>query len=102
GYGGFAIASTPAWSPAIAAWCERGNLYAIANLQNGYKKSENWHRARRREHKQRVFDDFAAATDYLVANGLTSRHRLALRGGSNGGLLVGASLTQRPDLARAV
>ena len=102
GYGGFAIASSPAWSPAIAAWCERGGLYAIAGLRGGYEEGEAWHRAGRREQKQHVFDDFAAAADHLVTSGLTSRPRLALRGGSNGGLLVGAALTQRPDLARAV
>jgi prolyl oligopeptidase len=102
GYGGFAIASSPAWSPAIAAWCERGGLYAIAGLRGGYEEGEEWHRAGRREHKQRVFDDFAAAADHLVATGRTSPSRLALRGGSNGGLLVGATLTQRPTLARAV
>ena len=102
GYGGFAIASSPAWAPAIAAWCERGGLYAVAGLRGGYEEGEAWHRAGRREHKQRVFDDFAAAADHLVSAGLTSPARLALRGGSNGGLLVGAALTQRPDLARAV
>ncbi len=102
GYGGFAIASAPAWSPAIAAWCERGGLYAVAGLRGGYEEGEEWHRAGRRDQKQHVFDDFAAAADHLVDRGLTSRSRLALRGGSNGGLLVGAALTQRPELARAV
>ena len=102
GYGGFAIAETPAWSPAIAAWCERGGLYAIAGLRGGYEEGEAWHRAGRREHKQNVFDDFAAAADFLVSSGWTARERLALRGGSNGGLLVGAALTQEPDMARAV
>lgn len=102
GYGGFAIANTPAWSPLAAAWCDAGGLYALAGLRGGYEEGEAWHRAGRREHKQQVFDDFLAAADWLVANGLTSRDRLALRGGSNGGLLVGAALTQRPDVARAV
>jgi prolyl oligopeptidase len=102
GYGGFAIASSPAWSPGIAAWCERGGLYAIAGLRGGYEEGEDWHRAGRREHKQRVFDDFAAAATYLVDTGRTSPSRLAMRGGSNGGLLVGAALTQHPELARAV
>jgi prolyl oligopeptidase len=102
GYGGFAIAETPAWSPAIAAWCEQGGLYAIAGVRGGYEEGEAWHRAGRRQHKQNVFDDFAAAADFLVASGWTSRDRLALRGGSNGGLLVGAALTQHPDMARAV
>ena len=102
GYGGFAIASTPAWSPAAAAWCELGGVYAVAGLRGGYEEGEAWHNAGRRENKQCVFDDFAAAADHLVATGLTSRHRLALRGGSNGGLLVGAALTQDPAMARAV
>jgi len=102
GYGGFAVAETPSWSPAVAAWCEAGGLYAIAGLRGGYEEGEAWHRAGRRERKQVVFDDFAAAADFLVASGWTSRPRLALRGGSNGGLLVGATLTQRPDAARAV
>ena len=102
GYGGFAIASTPAWSPSIAAWCERGGLFAVAGLRGGLEQGEAWHHAGRREHKQNVFDDFIAAADHLVAAGLTSRDRLALRGRSNGGLLVGAVLTQRPDIAKAV
>jgi prolyl oligopeptidase len=102
GYGGFAIASTPAWSPAIAAWCEQGGLYAVAGLRGGYEEGDEWHHAGRRDRKQNVFDDFVAAADWLVRQGLTSREHLALRGGSNGGLLVGAALTQRPDLARAV
>ncbi len=102
GYGGFAITETPLWSPSIAAWCERGGLFAIAGLRGGLEEGEAWHHAGRREHKQRVFDDFLAAADHLVAAGLTSRRRLALRGRSNGGLLVGAALTQRPDLAWAV
>ena len=102
GYGGFAIAQTPAWSPAIAAWCEQGGVYAIAGLRGGYEDGEAWHGAGRREHKQNVFDDFAAAADFLVSSGWTGRDRLALRGGSNGGLLVGVALTQQPDMARAV
>ena len=101
GYGGFAIAETPAWSPAIAAWCEQDGVYAIAGLRGGYEEGESWHRAGRRQHKQNVFDDFAAAAEFLVSSGWTSPERLALRGGSNGGLLVGAALTQHPDMARA-
>jgi prolyl oligopeptidase len=102
GYGGFAIASTPAYSALVAAWCEAGGLFAVAGLRGGYEEGEEWHRAGRRDVKQRVFDDFHGAADHLVSTGRTSRARLALRGGSNGGLLVGAALTQRPDLARAV
>ncbi|MGD9705155.1 MAG: prolyl oligopeptidase family protein [Acidimicrobiia bacterium] len=102
GYGGFAIAETPNWSPQIAAWCEAGGLFAIAGLRGGYEEGERWHHAGRREYKQNVFDDFHAAGDWLVAEGLTSRDRLGIFGGSNGGLLVGAALTQRPESHRAV
>ena len=102
GYGGFAIAETPAWSPTIAAWAEAGGLFAVAGLRGGYEEGEAWHQAGRREHKQNVFDDFHAAADHLVASRRTSRDRLAIRGGSNGGLLVGVAMTQRPDLCRAV
>ena len=102
GYGGFAIAETPMWSPTIAAWCASGGLYAIAGLRGGFEHGEDWHQAGRRERKQNVFDDFHAGGDWLVSTGRTSRERLAIAGGSNGGLLVGAALTQRPDLCRAV
>jgi prolyl oligopeptidase len=102
GYGGFAITESPAWMPNLAAWCAEGGVWAIAGLRGGYEHGERWHRAGRREHKQNVFDDFHAAGDWLVAQGMASSDRLALVGGSNGGLLVGAALTQRPELARAV
>jgi prolyl oligopeptidase len=102
GYGGFAISSTPLWSPLAAAWCERGGLYAVAGLRGGSEEGEAWHADGMRDRKQNVFDDFAAAADFLVGQGFTSREGLALRGGSNGGLLVAAALTQRPALARAV
>ena len=102
GYGGFAISETPVWSPMIAAWCERGGVYAIAGLRGGFEQGEVWHNAGRRALKQNVFDDFHAAADWLVTTGQTSRDRLAIAGGSNGGLLVGVALTQRPDLCRAV
>lgn len=102
GYGGFAIAETPVWSPTIAAWCERGGLYAIAGLRGGIEHGEEWHDAGRRGNKQNVFDDFHAAADWLVGTGRTSRERLAIDGRSNGGLLVGVALTQRPDLCAAV
>jgi prolyl oligopeptidase len=101
GYGGFAISETPVWSPTIAAWCAGGGLYAVAGLRGGFEHGEDWHRAGNRASKQRVFDDFAAAADWLVATGRTSRDRLAIAGGSNGGLLVGATLIQRPDVCRA-
>jgi prolyl oligopeptidase len=102
GYGGFAIAESPIWMPNLAAWCAAGGVYAIAGLRGGYEYGETWHQAGRREHKQRVFDDFHAGADWLVAQGYTSRELLALHGGSNGGLLMGAAITQRPDLAPAV
>ena len=102
GYGGFAITETPIWSPTIVAWCAAGGVYAIAGLRGGFEHGEQWHRAGRRANKQNVFDDFHSAADWLVATGRTSRRRLAIAGGSNGGLLVGVALTQRPDLCRAV
>lgn len=102
GYGGFAISETPVWSPTIAAWCAAGGQYAITGLRGGLEHGEAWHDAGRRDRKQNVFDDFHAAADWLVTEGRTSRERLAIAGGSNGGLLVGAALTQRPDLCRAV
>lgn len=102
GYGGFAIAESPVWMPNLAAWCADGGVYCIAGLRGGYEYGDAWHRAGRRGNKQRVFDDFHDAADWLVSEGLTSRPLLALHGGSNGGLLMGAAVTQRPDLARAV
>jgi len=102
GYGGFNVPLTPAWSAAVAAWVERGGVYAIANLRGGSEEGEAWHRAGMRDRKQNVFDDFAAAAEHLVAGGWTSPGRLAISGGSNGGLLVGAALTRRPELFAAV
>ena len=102
GYGGFAITESPVWSPTIAAWCARGGLYAIAGLRGGFEHGEEWHRAGMRANKQNVFDDFQAAADWLVDEGITTPDRLAIAGGSNGGLLMGATITQRPELCRAV
>lgn len=102
GYGGFAIAETPVWSPQVVAWCEAGGVYAIAGLRGGAEEGEAWHHAGRRDRKQNVFDDFHAAADWLVDTGRASRDRLAIVGRSNGGLLVGVAMTQRPDLCRAV
>jgi len=101
GYGGFAIVSSPAFSPGLVSFCQAGGTYAVAGIRGGGEYGEEWHRAGMLDRKQQVFDDFAAAADWLVASGRTSRARLAIRGGSNGGLLVGATITQRPDLCRA-
>lgn len=102
GYGGFDISLTPAYSASILAWVEAGGIWAVTNLRGGSEEGQHWHRAGMRENKQNVFDDFHAAAEYLVDHGWTSTDRLAAYGGSNGGLLVGAALTQRPELFRAV
>ena len=102
GYGGFGVALTPGWNPAALAWVEGGGVWVVANLRGGSEEGEDWHRAGMREHKQNVFDDFAAVADALVDDGWTTRDRLGIYGGSNGGLLVGAALTQRPDAYAAV
>jgi prolyl oligopeptidase len=102
GYGGFAVTMSPGYSPTAVAVADDGGVFAVACIRGGAEEGEDWHRAGMREHKQQVFDDFAAAADRLVAEGRTSRRRLAIRGGSNGGLLVAVTLTQRPDLCRAV
>ncbi|BEP15092.1 prolyl oligopeptidase family serine peptidase [Acidothermaceae bacterium B102] len=102
GYGGFNIPMTPGFSAGILAWVEAGGVYAIACLRGGSEEGEDWHRAGRRDLKQNVFDDFAAAAEWLVAEGWTTSEQLAISGGSNGGLLVGAALTQRPELYAAV
>jgi len=102
GYGGFAVTMSPGYSPAAVAVADDGGVFAVAGIRGGAEEGEDWHRAGMRERKQQVFDDFATAADFLVGAGRTSRGRLAIRGGSNGGLLVAASETQRPDLCRAV
>ena len=102
GYGGFAVSESPAWSPVGVAVADSGGIYAVAGIRGGLEHGEAWHQAGMGHRKQQVFDDFAAAADWLVAEGLTRRERLAIRGGSNGGLLVGAALVQRPELCRAV
>ncbi len=99
GYGGFNVSMTPAFSASILAWVEAGGVYAIAGLRGGSEEGEEWHRAGMRESKQHVFDDFHAAAEKLIADGWTTADQLAVWGGSNGGLLVGASVTQRPDLS---
>ena len=102
GYGGFGIHPEPAYSPSALAWVGAGGVYALASLRGGGEEGEAWHRAGNRDHKQNVFDDFHAAAQALVDAGDTTADRLAILGGSNGGLLVGAALTQRPELYRAV
>ena len=101
GYGGFDISMTPGYSANILSWVEAGGVYAVAALRGGSEEGEEWHRAGMLDRKQNVFDDFHAAAEYLIAEGITSRSRLAVWGGSNGGLLVGAAVTQRPDLFAA-
>jgi prolyl oligopeptidase len=98
GYGGFAIPLTPGFSVANLVWMEMGGIYAVANLRGGSEYGEDWHQAGTKLHKQTVFDDFISAAEWLIANKYTSTPKLAIGGGSNGGLLVGACITQRPDL----
>jgi prolyl oligopeptidase len=101
GYGGFDIPLTPAFSPAVAAWLELGGAYAVANLRGGGEYGAAWHEAGTKLAKQNVFDDFIAAAEWLLREGYTSRAKLAIHGRSNGGLLVGAVMTQRPELFAA-
>lgn len=101
GYGGFDISLTPGFSRRILPWVTSGGVYAIANIRGGGEYGREWHEAARLENKQVSYDDFIAAGDWLVANGYTNPSRLACLGGSNGGLLVGAAITQRPDLWQA-
>src|SRR5580658_1148097 len=102
GYGGFDISLTPAYSPNVLAWVAAGGVYAVANLRGGSEEGEEWHRAGMLDRKQNVFDDFHAAAETLIRDGWTTPEQLAISGGSNGGLLVGAALTQRPSLYAAV
>ncbi|MFF3670287.1 prolyl oligopeptidase family serine peptidase [Microtetraspora malaysiensis] len=102
GYGGFGIPMTPGYSGSILAWVEAGGVYAIAQLRGGGEQGEQWHRDGMLGNKQNVYDDLHAAAEHLIATGVTTPEQLGISGGSNGGLLVGAALTQRPELYAAV
>jgi prolyl oligopeptidase len=102
GYGGFRVSSTPNFSSRAAVWVEGGGVYALANLRGGGEFGEAWHKAGMLDKKQNVFDDFIGAAEWLIQNKYTRPEKLCISGGSNGGLLVGAALTQRPELFGAV
>jgi prolyl oligopeptidase len=102
GYGGFNLSETPAWSPLYAAWMEQGGWFALPNLRAGGEYGETWHKSGMFEKKQNVFDDFYAAAEYLIENKYTSSAHFAITGRSNGGLLMGAAMTQRPELWGAI
>ncbi len=102
GYGGFDLAELPTWNPTYAWWMTQGGFFALPNLRGGNEYGEAWHKAAMFQNKQNVFDDFFAAAEYLIANHYTSPKRFAIRGRSNGGLLMGAAITQRPDLFGAI
>ncbi|MGO1049517.1 prolyl oligopeptidase family serine peptidase [Crossiella sp. CA198] len=102
GYGGFSISYSPSYSASALAWVEAGGVYALASLRGGGEEGESWHQGGMRANKQNTFDDFHAAAEHLIDQGWTTSPQLAIQGGSNGGLLMGAAITQRPELYRAV
>ncbi|HWH68260.1 MAG TPA: prolyl oligopeptidase family serine peptidase, partial [Candidatus Sulfotelmatobacter sp.] len=102
GYGGYGINLTPGFDSTRRIWFDAGGVYVVANLRGGGEYGEGWHKAGNLTNKQHVFDDFIAAAEHLIQRHYTNPNKLAVQGGSNGGLLMGAFLTQRPDLARAV
>jgi prolyl oligopeptidase len=102
GYGGFDLAETPGWNPDYAWWMEQGGFFALPNLRGGNEYGEEWHKAAMFEHKQNVFDDLFGAAEYLIKNNYTTPEHFAITGRSNGGLLMGAAMTQRPDLFGAI
>ena len=102
GYGGFALSMLPNWNPEYAWWMEQGGYFALPDLRGGNEYGETWHKAAMFEKKQNVFDDWYAAAEYLIKEKYTSPEHFAIRGRSNGGLLMGASMTQRPDLFGAI
>jgi prolyl oligopeptidase len=101
-YGGFNVSLTPTFVAQRFVWLDHGGVFAVANLRGGSEFGEAWHRAGMLQNKQNVFDDFFAAAEFLIAHKITDRDHLAIQGGSNGGLLMGVAVTQRPDLFRAV
>jgi len=102
GYGGFGISESPRFRASDRVWLDMGGVFAVANMRGGGEWGEEWHRAGYLTHKQNVFDDFYSAAEYLISERYTTRERLAIRGRSNGGLLMGAAMTQRPDLFAAI
>ena len=102
GYGGFYVSNTPSFDSDAIVWAERGGVFALANLRGGGEFGEAWHQAGMLAKKQNVFDDFIGAAEWLIANKYTNPAKMSILGGSNGGLLVGAALTQRPELFQAV